>query len=387
MNSFMQGLIVPEREIYGKPESKFRQEIDIYRDLIESSLPGFFFFMEGLNKALNMLEDEFIMSNLEFRARIKDAIGTMQTTEFKPLDDIFGFEIITPNETDKELLMLLINKIFEEKICSRERKHNKSNGYRAYHRVGSVKTNYSDQDFYNIEEYILSAKTIALKEPYKDISREEQKIIPKEELFQQVYMYPELRKLIQEGHLSQTTIEAIKKAREIIYSEMNNIDISDIPIVEVQFKTKDVAEEAKFGTASHIGYKPTNREKIKNDYISDTLIRGIHYPFKLQRVNGKMVLQPSYLTLFELYPFLKEDIRKHRETKPLSYNMHFAIVFQDLKPYVKELAKIEPYHVTKNTNKDSVWEILKTKIINPDFKIPEYNQSKVIKNIEGERVN
>lgn len=375
MNEFKQELKVPEKEVYGKPESKFRQEMDVYRDLVETSLPGFFSFMEGLNKALNMLEDEFIMSNLEFRARLKDTIGTLKTSDHKPLDDIFGFEIITPNEADKELIMLLINKMFDDKYCSRAKKHNKTNGYKAYHRVGSLKKEHTDSDFDNIEEYILNATTIELKEEHRDKSREEQKSLTKEELFEEVYLYPELRKLIQEGNLSKTTIDAIIRARETVYANLTDIPEADIPVIELQFKTKEVAEEAKFGTASHNYYKPVDQEKIKKDYVDGKLIRGIHYPFKFQRMNGRMVLQTSNLTLFEMFPFLKDTIIKYKmeNPKPISsYNMHFAIVFPALKPYVRELAKKEPYHVTKNTNKYSVWEILKSKIINPDYKIPEY---------------
>lgn len=387
MNEFLQNLRVNPEEttVLNKPENVFRREMDAYRELVATSLPGFISFMEALNSGLNSLEDDLIMSNIEFKARLKDAIGALENSQKKPLDDLFGFEIITPNEIDKEILMVLLNQMFDDKLCSRIKSHNKSNGYKAFHRTGVIKEKVTVTDYDEMIDYILNTKVKKLRNEHRDKTRDEQKGIPHEECFEEDYLYPGLRKLIQEGNLSRITIDSLINARNTIYSDLNKINYKDIPVIEIQFKTAEVAEEANFGTASHTYYKRVDEEKIKEEYKSQKFIRGIHYPFKFYRKNGKMLLQPSNYTLFEMYPFLKETIVKFRQEHPTpnpNYNMHFAIIFPELKPYIKKLSKKEPYRLTKNTNKKSIWEIIKSKIINPEYFIPEYSKTH---NKEGEQ--
>ena len=151
----------------------------------------------------------------------------------------------------------------------------------------------------------------------------------------------------------------------------------ELPITEIQFKTTDVAQESIFGKASHVGYKPVDESKIIHAYNFKKLMRGMHFPFKFQREDGKMKLQHSNTTLLEMYPFLRKtvlDFKKQHPMPLLSFDMHFATVFPELKPYVQELkkSKKEPYARVGNTNPDSIWRILKIKALNPDFSIPEY---------------
>ena len=101
MNQFKKQLKIKEKMINGKPESIFNQELDAYRKLLEESIPGFFVFMDAVNEAINSLEDNMIMSSIQFKTRIKDAIGTVTNSDKKPLDDIFGFELIARNEKNK----------------------------------------------------------------------------------------------------------------------------------------------------------------------------------------------------------------------------------------------------------------------------------------------
>lgn len=374
MSNFTNNIKVKEKEIYGKPESKFNCEMDIYRQLIDESLHGFIKFMEAINSAITVLEENLVMSNVKFKARIKDAIGTVKNSDKKTLDDIFGFELITPTETDKEILMLLIHKIYDEKFCCRENNHNKSNGYHAHHRVGVLKKQFTGYELEDIESYILSTKTRKLKTEYRDLSRETQLQMPTDELYEDVYLYPYLREqIIQEGCLDKAIVDALKEAVTVIKEQVE--DTSDIPAVEVQFKTASVAEEAIFGKARHNKYKPVDSQEIISSYNSRKLMRGMHFPFKFYRDNGKMRLQPTSITLVEMYPFLREPIINFNKshTGPLaSYDMYFATIFPDLKKYVKEISKREPCLKVRNTNKDAIWSILKLKALNPDFSIPDY---------------
>ena len=381
MNEFKKGLRVGKETIYGKPENEFNTEIDTYRDYIREGLPGFIAFMETINTTLNTLEDNLIMSGVTFKARIKDAIGAVKNSDKKSLDDMFGMELVTPNEIDKEILMILIDKIYHQDFGYRENNYNKSNGYRAYHRIGSIKDDFGNEDFNNLEYYIMNKKTKKLKEEYKDMktttlmgmSREQ-----REEFYEDVPLYPYISEQIKkDGAIDPSVIEVLQTAMKQIKKCFSGFDIKKVPITEIQFKTADVAYESVYGRASHANYKPVDESKIIRAYNLKKLMRGMHFPFKFQREDKKMKLQQSNITLIEMYPFLRKtmlDFKKRHPTPLLSFDMHFATVFPELKPYVQELKKNkkEPSARVGNTNADSIWRILKLKALNPDFSIPEY---------------
>lgn len=389
MGDFKSDLHVEERLIHGKPESKFNLEMDVYRKLVEESISGFLKFMEAVNESITSLEDNMIMSNVQFKARIKDAIGTVCNTDKKPLDDIFGFELITANERSKEILMLIIHKLYDENYCLRINNHNKSNGYVAHHRIGTLKVNIDGEEFENIDSYILNAKTKRLKPEFRDLSRitvfqmtnEE-----REQLFEDVPLFPTLREeVIRDGRLDKDILDAIKESANIIVSSLGEEERLKVPVVEVQFKTASVAEEAVFGTASHVAYKPVDAHEIIDNYNHCKLMRGMHFPFKFQREDGKMRLQQSNLTLIEMYPFLRETIIAFRKDHPKpmpTYDMHFGTIFPELKPYIRDLSKKEPFHKVNNANKESMWRCLKLKALNPDFTMPDFINAK--KQKEGE---
>ena len=370
-----------------KEYNETNSNIDAYKEFVSTSIPGFIILMETFNQVLNSIEDNYIMSNVQFKARIKDVIGAINSSENKPLDDIFGFEFITPHETEKELLMLLTNYILEDEICSREKIHNKSNGYKAYHRVGIIKKeNNRSTSFDDIKKYVLSKKAKRLKKEHRDKTRKELHSIPEDEIYDEVFLYPELKKLINKNNLSQSTIDALVEGIDIIYSSLSQINPDKIPAIEVQFKTSQVAEEAMFGTASHTHYKNVAQQDIIDKYTNRKLIRGINFPFKFQREGRNMHLQLADKTLFEMYPFLKDTIRKEREGKSISkpnYNWHFSEVFPALREYIEELAKHEPYNKINNIDQKNIWQIIKQKIISLSYS--ESENSKKQDSKEGGR--
>lgn len=371
-------LQVQEQMIYGKTYSEFDLELDAYRKYVSECLPGFINFMELLNSAITTLEDDLVMSNIKFKARLKDGISSLKNTENKALDDIFGFELITPNERDKEILMLLMHKIFDEKLCYKAKNHDKSNGYKAHHCIGILKHEFTGDEFSDIEAYILNAKGKAIKKKYRDLTKQEQADIGKEELYEQIDLYPTLKKqILEEGGLDDGLSEELKDIMLSIGQHYeNNKQIKKIvPPIEVQFKTAAVAEEAIYGTARHAIYKPMDTQTVIDKYNGRRLMRGMDFPFKFHREDGKMRLQSTNLTLVEMWPFLKDAIRNFRRRHPTqlaSYDMYIATVFPELKPYVKELAKKEPCITVKNQDKDAIWRLLKLKVINQNFIIPDY---------------
>ena len=375
---FIEELRVNDSLIYGKPYSKFELELDTYRVFIGDNLEGFINFMEMMNLILRQLEDDFIMSNVGFKARIKDAIGSVKCTGI--LDDAFGFELVTPHEIDKEILMLLMNSVFDPEICHREKKIDKSNGYNAYHTVGVVKKEINELSKEEIINYILNAKTRKVKEKYRDLSSEEKQKISMDELYEECDLYPALKDyIIMNGDLEENTYRTLKNLWKTISSYYNQKpDLRRrIPPIEIQFKTANIAEESIYGKSMHHYYKPLEEEDVVKKYRTKKLMKGMHFPFKFERKDGQMRLQPTNKTLIEMWPFLKDEILKFRQEHPqtlVSYDMHFASVFPELKPYVKQLGKSEPYISVRNSDANQVWRLLKLRIINPEFALKEYKQ-------------
>ena len=334
-------LFLPKNESFISLDKKIECLMKSYKTLIKSSLPGFMSFMGALNNAFGYIENYFASEGMKlkikFKARIKDAVGSMENTDQKPLDDVFGFEIITQSENserDKEILMALLNRMFDEHFCARKKIHDKSNGYAAFHRIGILKRDLDTAGADEIIDYIMNCREKKLKRQYRDLTRSQQREIPDEELYDEVYLYPTLREEFQRNESYRNKVaECIIKARNMIYSGIEQgAGIDNTHVVEIQFKTEEVAKIAQFGSASHVGYKPVKEDEIIQLYNDGHLIRGINVPFKYQRKNGEMVLQLPDLTLVEMFPFLaetifdiEEDRRKSNSDAMRKYDRSFAI--------------------------------------------------------------
>jgi len=363
MNSFTKSLRVQPKVI-----KKTIEPLDVYRDFVSNALPSFLAYMEAINNAITSLEDDLVMSDIKFKARIKDITGTLNSDPNKPLDDIFGFEIITPNEADKELLILLLDINSYSEKGSRINVHDKSNGYFAFHRVSALKNKFNPRDFEGIREYITRAKTIKLKKKYRDLNRLEQmelisESFPKANLYDEVFMYPVLRELNEGDSLSDYTLKALIKASLIIYKNLSDPEIENIPIVETQFKTSDVAQDAIFGSARHFDYKTIDKIKIKEMLEKGEMTRGINFPFKFTRNGNKMYLQEAYKTIFEMYPFLKDVIMRIRLNNPSGLplenkNTCFKRVFPCLTPYIETSSELH----LRSEDPDLNWQIIKSEI-------------------------
>lgn len=385
-NKFIKELRANDSMIYGKPYSKFDNEMDIYKDFVGESLEGFINFMEIMNLAIKQLEDNYVMSNVGFKVRIKDAIASIESTGI--LDDIFGMELITPHEIDKEILMLFMQNVFEPEACHRDKKLDKKNGYNAYHCVGIVRKDIAELSDEEICKHIFNAKTKRIKKKYKDINDAQKKDIPPEDLYEKCDMYPALKDYIKKnGGLEKNTFNTLRKLWKTVnlYYSQNDELRRKIPAIEVQYKTANIAEQSIYGNAKHNAYKHIDEADVIQKFRTKKLMRGMHFPFKFERKNGEMILQQTNQTLIEVWPFLKDEILSFRKEHPrilLSYDMHFATVFPELKPYVKKLGKTEPYISVRNHDKNQIWRLMKLRILDPEFALKEQTFQK---SLEGEK--
>ena len=83
-----------------------------------------------------MLEEGKICEYGEFRARIKSKKSVLENDEKKPVDDVFGMEIITATEEEYNRIMEEIYEIMENmpENLKKPKDFDKENGYKAKHR-------------------------------------------------------------------------------------------------------------------------------------------------------------------------------------------------------------------------------------------------------------
>ncbi len=363
-------------------KKQLSEELDAYRMHVSENMPGYILFMEALNELVTGLEAKKIIGKTQIKSRVKAAKSAVRNSREKELDDIFGFNIITQSERDKEILMLIIHNLFVRKYVQ-EKTYDKSNGYKAYHCVGAIKTKITGEEIEGLEEHILQSKTYKPKEVYRDLSSKEQMELGKKEVLEQVYRYPILRAEIGEnGQLNESLQSIFADALLFLdaYLLPNTEARTNMPIMEVQFKTDAVEQVATCGRAKHMNYKKIDPEKVKEKYKRRELIRGIDFPFRFYRNlhTGMMELESTNRTLISMWPFLEETIAEYKKTDktPLaSYDMYMTKVFPDLQPYVERISEREPVIPIKNTNADSVWAILKNRIINDNLSLPKYTKT------------
>lgn len=363
-------------------ETKARK-IDAYKSFVHEAIPGYIVFMEILNQVITRLEDEQLIGKTKLKSRIKAINSSITNTDEKVLDDIFGFEIVTQSERDKEILMLLIHNLFAQQHI-RQKNHNKSNGYYAHHCTGTVKKNLDGNELENLEKHILEAETSELKMEYRDLPHKEQKKFKKEEIFCKKPRYPILREeIVGKEKVDSKLRESFKWAIEFIEQSLNEQPETrkGIPIMEMQFKTEKVEQEAKYGKAQHVKYKKVNEDEIIKAYYNRKLVRGVDFPFAFVRNNaGNMEIEHSNETLVSMWPFLDSPISEYHQTHsgPVkNYDMYFAKVFPELEVYVQKNVSREPHISADGYNSEMAWGILKNKIINNSFILPETDERTV----------
>ncbi len=374
-SKFREGLKVVENEQKQKKE----RELDAYRVFISEALPGYIGFMEAINSTITMLKNNGIIGKTKLRTRLKAVDSAITNTQKKILDDVFGFEIVAESERDKEILMLIIHNLFEGKYI-REKNFNKSNGYFAHHCTGAVKRNLNGTESKELENHILDSETWELKPEYRDLSRKEQKQYKKSEIYCKKPRYPILiQEILNNGQLDITLQQNFEKSLNFInqYLSRDSELRKNMPIFEIQFKTLDVEQEIKCGRAQHVKYKSVNEEEVEAKYFQRKLIRGVDFPFTFIRNDeGEIELEHSSRTLISMWPFLENAIMEYKaiHSCPVAnYDMYFAKAFPSLEPYIQRNLVNEPSLPVINC-KEEAWGILRNKIINNTFVLPQSNE-------------
>lgn len=78
-----------------------------------------------------------------------------------------------------------------------------------------------------------------------------------------------------------------------------------IPVVEIQFKTMDVAVRCSGGTADHTLYKGKTREEVQRKYDNGEFSIFTNVPIMWVSRNGEIRMLSTNETLKKMYPFLK----------------------------------------------------------------------------------
>lgn len=202
------------------------KKFQLYGEYVSTQRPGFEKIMNLINDWINELkEDGSVSEYVEIRARIKAVESAIYNDNRKALDDVFGMEVIAATE---EELQIISNKILESFQVIREKNHDKSNGYKAQH------------------------------------------------------------KLIELNH-------------EIC----SDLEMDNMPLVEIQFKTLEVAIKSSSGSAAHTLYKGETKESVQAKYDGNVLKKSINVPVMWVSKEGKMVEISLEETLKKMYPFLK----------------------------------------------------------------------------------
>lgn len=320
-----------------------------YKSYIEDLGEGFLKIVETYNEALHIAKPSEILGNAKIKARIKDFSSSVSNTDKKILDDVFGMEIVTDTEFEKEIILLFNHLVFninKDKNMNKE----KTTGYFAHHCMGDFNPN----DEITVEQLAERIKRTKTMEFRYSQNGELKKV--------STNLFPNLKKYIEN---EEDLIEIAEILSEMVeYMKTITIPMDKIPSVEFHFLTSNKEQEAIRGRASHSNYKKVNQELIENYFLKGRLIRGINAPWKFESSGQYMVLQDFYKTLLENWPFLRDEIaekrkegRADREKERVSYfDKLTATQFSFLRKYLKKENKYDE-------NKDENWGLLKAIIV------------------------
>lgn len=153
------------KEEYEKMQ-KMQNDMFGYYKYVSDQRESFIRIMLFINDIINELKDNGKISEYtEFRARIKSPKSAMGNDESKTLDDVFGMEIITAIEEEIEMIKQEIEKNMniDEK---RSKKLDKPNGYKAQHRMATLKkektslVGLENEDYERVPQIEIQYKTL-----------------------------------------------------------------------------------------------------------------------------------------------------------------------------------------------------------------------------------
>lgn len=249
-----------------------QQKVRLYEQYKSQQEEQFELYINYINEILIILKDYRIVSDFtKMNARIKATESALLTDGLKALDDVFGIEVDFATPGEKAFVSEIIKgtlKIVKERI------HNKGNGYEAYHCSGypvnkstilSIFNRSLDKEIDIEEEYQNYYKTLSPLN--KEKANEEKNMEYFKELKENFEFYSNLIS----SRMDERYLEALKKelqeTEEIYLIKQKEISISEnIPIIEFQSKTIQVAIEANIGAARHDGYKGISSGEMQKKY-------------------------------------------------------------------------------------------------------------------------
>lgn len=328
--------------------------VDGYKKYILDLGEGFIQFAEAYNQCIGIAKYNEMIGNAELKVRIKDFSSSLSNTEHKSLDDVFGMQVNTGTEEDKEFFMLFNYLVFEMQKCKR---YNKTNGYVAYHHIGDFSPKNTAEIKRTIKDIIENSKTREYKISNHNPSYDKDKMV---NVFKK--LPNEIAKPGKFNRMAETLQEMLQLLQ---YAEL---EPSKVPLIEFHFMTFDAEEKAIRGSASHAKYKKGQSKLVRQFFNDGRLFRGINSPWKFVGKKNGLVLQDFYTTILENWPFLLNDIVERRkagkEQRDINRNAEFDVLlasqFPFLREYLKKGSEKEKYPEDKQLEK---WGMLKTIMI------------------------
>ena len=345
-DDFRKGISVENYKLKPLKEISDEDRVMIYESYYEKQIPHFEAYLEFINKILCVLKHyRLVTGRTHFTARVKSIDSALENDAAKALNDIYGLGINAGIAGESELLYLLLRSSLEQ---TKNIIKNKSNGYAAHHYSGFprfsnlserlrhiLSTKFDTEKMY--EQYIASLpeyekEKIKLdgEENQGDEQEEKQDI---KAYFDQYYgalnKYIDKKKLIIKGERLEQLLKEIEEIENEYYEKQELKEKENIyqPVIEIQFKTIAVYEEATNGTADHGDYKGIEIEKIQEEYDLRGHLSNSSLPAKMYESNFELDENGNPMPIRRIkdrdekaektYPFLivkrKERINEDRE--------------------------------------------------------------------------
>ena len=307
---YSKGKFLDKKDYSFKPYEKIDDEerVNLYKNYYEKQIPQFEAYLEFVNKIMCVLKHyRLVTGRTNFTARVKSIDSALENDQKKALNDIFGMGINAGIAGESELLYLLLSSSL---TSTRNIVKNKENGYAAHHFSGFPKysnlseklrtilnTKFDAEEMY--KQYIDSLPDYE-KEKVKLDNQDNDKVIEGKEqeekqdlkaYFIQYYnalnKYIEKKKLMLKGARLKELEKEIRAIETDYYKTQKLKGKENIyqPIIEVQFKTIAVYEEATNGTADHGDYKGIEIQKIQEEYDSNKGLPTSRLPAKMYKSN------------------------------------------------------------------------------------------------------
>lgn len=105
------------------------------------------------------------------------------------------------------------------------------------------------------------------------------------------------------------------KQDECIELGISEEEMHNMPLLEIQFKTLEVAIRSSVGSADHSSYKGETKEGVQSKYDANGFKKSINVPTMWISKDGKMIEISLEETLKKMYPFLKLNNTKKEVEK------------------------------------------------------------------------